>query len=181
MIRKSVHEIAEIFSAFEVRGEKEFNNSFGFKLSSYRIKNFYHNGIECVKCGVKGNYFINEKYKGNSGWHLNLYANRSGGKSLMTVDYIIPKSLGGTSTIKNLQTMCSSCNGRKGCSLLPEDIELVKDRYRKDFYRRILSVDMWIQMFKYIIRVKKLPTLPMLYPNFVKNCKVNHNRHDPYQ
>ena len=33
----------------------------------------------------------------------------------MTQDHIFPKAYGGPDTLVNLQTMCSKCNGKKGC------------------------------------------------------------------
>ncbi len=36
------------------------------------------------------------------------------GMVLMTKDHIIPRSKGGPTTLENLQTMCSICNGKKG-------------------------------------------------------------------
>jgi hypothetical protein len=35
----------------------------------------------------------------------------------LEVDHIIPRSAGGTSDLDNLQTLCSSCNGRKGANV----------------------------------------------------------------
>lgn len=35
-----------------------------------------------------------------------------------TVDHVIPRSLGGETTIENLVTSCSPCNNKKGCSML---------------------------------------------------------------
>lgn len=46
------------------------------------------------------------------------YANRRGRPAVtsLEVDHIIPRSDGGTSDLANLQTLCSSCNGRKGAT-----------------------------------------------------------------
>ncbi len=38
----------------------------------------------------------------------------------LTVDHIVPESVGGTTVSENLQTLCRSCNSVKGVSLQPE-------------------------------------------------------------
>lgn len=37
-----------------------------------------------------------------------------GGRIDLTVDHIVPESAGGLTTLSNLQTLCRSCNSRKG-------------------------------------------------------------------
>lgn len=38
-----------------------------------------------------------------------------GTRRLLTVDHIVPKVAGGSNDLSNLQTLCRSCNSRKGC------------------------------------------------------------------
>lgn len=54
---------------------------------STRMKVYERDGFKCVTCGTQQN---------------------------LTLDHIKPEVLGGESTIENLQTMCKSCNSRKG-------------------------------------------------------------------
>ena len=39
---------------------------------------------------------------------------RCGEKENLTVDHVVPEWLGGSGSIENLQTLCRSCNARKG-------------------------------------------------------------------
>lgn len=40
---------------------------------------------------------------------------------LLSLDHILPKSKGGSSDIKNLQTMCRNCNGEKGDQIITNE------------------------------------------------------------
>lgn len=55
-----------------------------------RVKVFERDGYQCVHCGVRKD---------------------------LSLDHIHPESKGGTATIENLQTLCRSCNSKKGVSL----------------------------------------------------------------
>lgn len=57
--------------------------------------------------------FERDKYRcKHCGTHLNL-----------SVDHIIPESKGGESTLYNLQTLCRSCNSRKGVKM-PQELSV---------------------------------------------------------
>ena len=53
-----------------------------------------------------------------------------GSESDLTVDHIHPVALGGTNDISNLQTLCRTCNSRKGVSASP-------GRYRRRELQRV--------------------------------------------
>jgi 5-methylcytosine-specific restriction endonuclease McrA len=98
------------------------------KMWSKRYQNFVRNGIECVRCGLKGKYFRLEcnagDYQKCTTWHFNLYAlDGDGNEVLMTKDHIIPKSKGGSNSLRNFQTMCSACNAQKADKLNPWDLQ----------------------------------------------------------
>ena len=38
-------------------------------------------------------------------------------KAYMTIDHIVPLSLGGTSNVENLRGLCRACNGKKSSSV----------------------------------------------------------------
>lgn len=54
---------------------------------SLRMRVYERDGFKCVTCGVQKN---------------------------LSLDHIKPEVIGGESTLENLQTMCKSCNSRKG-------------------------------------------------------------------
>jgi len=97
------------------------------KTSSYRLELFRQNP-RCVSCHRIGTLWMLEAHHRGEPPHLNLYHVEDGevkewknlsrdGLVMMTKDHIIPKSRGGLTTISNLQTMCSICNGKKGNTL----------------------------------------------------------------
>jgi 5-methylcytosine-specific restriction endonuclease McrA len=43
---------------------------------------------------------------------------RCGQVADLTVDHVIPLSIGGSNTVENVQPLCSECNGIKGCETM---------------------------------------------------------------
>lgn len=63
----------------------------------------------------------------------NRYGNkclRCGAKTKLTVDHVIPLSIGGTNSIDNIQPLCASCNSRKHKKI--EDYRTVTEPRRGD-------------------------------------------------
>jgi hypothetical protein len=79
-----------------------------------RLRVFYHKGTTCVTCGKIGTRLIQGEGRGGNHWDIytdDLYP--------LTVDHIIPKSLGGSDDLDNLQPMCAGCNFKKGNGTKP--------------------------------------------------------------
>jgi hypothetical protein len=74
-----------------------------------RLTVFYHKGTTCVQCSKTGTRLI--KGEGRSGHHWDIYTDDL---YPITVDHIIPKSLGGGEELENKQPMCAGCNFNKG-------------------------------------------------------------------
>jgi 5-methylcytosine-specific restriction endonuclease McrA len=77
-----------------------------------RLRVFSTFGLECAhpSCNKKGEYLI--KARNNAGgFHIDVYTKEF---ELMTIDHILPRSLGGKDNIENLQPMCNTCNAKKG-------------------------------------------------------------------
>jgi hypothetical protein len=101
-------------------------------VSGLRLFTFKTKGTRCVTCGIEGEFFAIERpYRSHPTYHLNLYAIREDGVHvLMTHDHILARSLGGSDTPNNAQTMCEYCNSEKSKgesnlaykSLLPGEI-----------------------------------------------------------
>jgi len=83
-----------------------------------KMKTFFKS-TTCISCGIESTHFSLEKIPncthgiyGN--YHFNLYAKRNNDKVLMTVDHIILKKKGGPNVSSNYNTMCTTCNARRG-------------------------------------------------------------------
>jgi len=50
----------------------------------------------------------------------NFICQHCGTRRHLSVDHVIPESKGGTLALDNLQTLCKSCNSRKGASNAPQ-------------------------------------------------------------
>lgn len=96
--------------------------------SHRRLRVFYHKGTNCVTCGKIGTRLIQGQDRGSVHWDVytdDLYP--------LTVDHIIPKSLGGSDELDNLQPMCAGCNFKKGNGTKPfgKDVGFVPHGYIK--------------------------------------------------
>lgn len=108
-------------------------------LPSTRHMMFLTKGHACVTCGLVATHVIAWRDArwpdavGFKGLHVDLiYMDpETGRETLMTADHYIPRSLGGPSTVENLNPMCSPCNNAKGAKppegwvdpRTPEEIE----------------------------------------------------------
>ncbi len=54
----------------------------------------------------------------------------------LTMDHVIPKAVGGTNHINNLQTLCGGCNKKKGCEILPPTGHRKNKKYYREFWRK---------------------------------------------
>lgn len=81
------------------------------KYSNHRrLQVFAKKGTTCVRCGLEGVHLLASLDQGG-GHHIDLY---TANFTLMTIDHIVPRSLGGESSLANYQPMCQHCNSRKG-------------------------------------------------------------------
>lgn len=74
-----------------------------------RLRVFYEKGCKCVNCGIEATQLALGEGRGQQHWDVytdDFYP--------LTVDHIIPKSLGGSDNLDNLQPMCCLCNWEKG-------------------------------------------------------------------
>ena len=93
-----------------------------------RVATFMEKSGTCVFCGEKHyNAIFVEKQKGINRWILNFYHFDGNEYTLLTVDHIYPKSLGGSNSIHNYNVACQICNSEKGNSLN----EKQKEDYKK--------------------------------------------------
>lgn len=88
----------------------------------HRLSVFLFKGLSCVVCGLTGNKIIHWYDRSvvdvsRGGLHIDLFAD----DTMMTVDHIVPKSLGGKDNLINKQPMCAPCNSEKASIMSEQD------------------------------------------------------------
>ena len=87
-------------------------------IASKSLKRFrviMRDGFRCNSCGRMASLVQIEPSTISNKIKLIVHIKtKSGRKVSMTLDHIIPKSLGGSNTLDNLQSMCKICNKEKG-------------------------------------------------------------------
>ena len=136
---------------YKIVKELPIENLEGFK-DHRRLRVFHQKGTTCVTCGKIGTRLI--KGEGGGTFHWDIYT-----EDLypLTVDHIIPVSIGGSDEMDNLQPMCAGCNFKKGngikrkncwipkgfvkCSLLPDLSTLIgKKIYKRTCDKRAKKI-----------------------------------------
>lgn len=99
----------------------EFFERFPGRARAQRWQVFARDGWKCVECGVVGTHVVHWLDNKSNNPHWDLFAVREHTKRrqifqdvLMTMDHIRPRSKGGSNKARNLQSMCSPCNSKKG-------------------------------------------------------------------
>ena len=64
---------------------------------------------------------------------------KCGTSTWLTIDHIVPKSVGGCNSMVNLQTLCKPCNLKKGAR-----IECLNGFRRSENYARKFEAKMWV-------------------------------------
>lgn len=78
-----------------------------------KIRAILASGLACKKCGIEAIEFAcYESTKSQNERHLGVFWCIKG-ERFLTVDHIIPSSLGGGSIRKNLRTLCNVCNSER--------------------------------------------------------------------
>ncbi len=107
----------------------------------HRLTVFVHKGRKCVNCDREGVLLL--VTEGRGGIHVDLYTDDF---VLMTVDHIVPKSVGKLmgwtdeeiEDLLNKQPMCEPCNGSKGCKLTIERRETPPRRTGTEVIRQLV-------------------------------------------
>lgn len=160
----------------EYRFELKNKNVKVKKLQSTRMR-LIRRKKYCASCLVVATHFWLET-SGFLSPHFNLYTiNYCHEEVLMTLDHILPKSLGGDSSDENVQMLCAKCNFMKS-NLLIDNNQLLKKRMKKD--KSLFSyIDQITSLIDKNIVVKKFDFLcDEFYKKFEELSLYNPNNSD---
>ena len=117
LIHVAEFDINDVFSYVTAEESKKSwtinGQIYSVKMNSDRYLVFKQN-TSCAACGLQGTRMILDLNPNDMNPHFNLYGVEDERLILMTKDHIQPKSKGGSDTLDNFQTMCTTCNNLKG-------------------------------------------------------------------
>lgn len=124
-------------------------------LPKIRVSKLMREGHgKCARCGIEATHVAT--YTLASENHQVIYGNIFADRLMMTADHILPRALGGSDKLSNLQLMCYRCNTRKGMIPTEEEMDLIVLDRSKHFRPTFTAAHQ-----RYI--VQKLPQLARLY------------------
>lgn len=122
-------------------------DGYNVSIKGVRLTTFATKGTKCICCDTEATFFRVED--NNSGAHLNLYGIKGGSEVLFTRDHIKPHSHGGPNKVENMNTMCLTCNNRRGTKDLEEFLNGYaagkyqnKPDYKKGTGKKLPNLDM---------------------------------------
>lgn len=163
--RRAIYALSTIFTRLHGKGagtreEKWDMDGLVVKATLGRLHAFRNNQA-CSCCGIQGKFFILERHineQSVAGFSLALYA-LDHRKQLvpMTVDHILPDSLGGRFATSNFQTMCRSCNQEKQHLMSQEEIDRIRSNVSAHA-KEWVNVELLFELLN--VRESALNTLP---------------------
>ena len=128
-----IDEILALRQPWEDRTKQVFYAADGRRLKVRMNSIRYHlfaRSRTCACCGIEGTVLLLDVHRHYySRTHFNLYAVRGDKLILMTRDHITPRSKGGTDTLDNLQTLCTTCNNAKGSlDVTPDELRALIEK-----------------------------------------------------
>lgn len=148
-MHKKIYSVESIFGALR-RGDNEIDGIKFNRTFRKRMRTFIRYGPMCYYCQRPGTHFeiktdINGKY-------LALCALDS--HRGLTIDHVIPTSLGGPDSLKNKVPACGECNSKKGSILnwkQPRLFATVWSRKKIILWNRVFRVNYVFKLIKFIV------------------------------
>lgn len=137
---------------------------------SKRLRIYARDGYRCQDCGFQTTrervLELIEQARENYG--------RFPRAELLTLDHIVPLARGGSNDERNLQTLCSPCNQRKGCKVPAGKGAVKKKPPPNDEYRRLGERPVAFSTLGYMARIEGARHQPGCDPIFgcVGHCLV---------
>lgn len=129
------------------------------------------NTILCVCCHRKGTHVITYRQIGEppGTLHTDVFCQTPRNMVLMTVDHILPVSLGGFDRITNLRPMCARCNSKRGNDITYDEMIMIISNLNNHI--NIRSVHMMKKFNQFVSLVDLTPKTIEYNSNYTQ--KVN--------
>lgn len=110
----------------------------------------------CVNCGIEGNLVVIHRHKNENSevQHTDVFALDDKRLVMMTLDHILPESLGGKSDITNYRVMCRDCNQARSNVLTNDEIKMICERL-EDYIDERVCKEHKVMMFYQLLQARK--------------------------